>query len=111
LTLVSGDSLLPPQSDYVPVWGAECGHKGLGNKAFKPQKVLIPTYFEAVMVVIARRLEQGKINNLEQLGERYKLLIEDENFSGVAQKIRNLTSADNVRHRLKFASNYLGNLE
>ncbi|MEG4944581.1 IS1 family transposase, partial [Microcoleus sp. F4-D5] len=26
-TLVSGDSLLPPQSDYVPVWGAECGQK------------------------------------------------------------------------------------
>ena len=72
---------------------------------------MIPTYFEAVMVVIARRLEQGQINNLEQLGERYKSLIEDESFSGVAQKIRNLTSADNVRDRLKFASNYLGDLE
>ena len=94
---------------FIPT--IEVIHKGLGNKAFKPQKILIPTYFEAVMVVIARRLEQGQINNLEQLGERYKSLIEDESFSGVAQKIRNLTSADNVRDRLKFASNYLGDLE
>lgn len=94
---------------FIPT--IELLYECLGNKAFKPQKILMPTYFEAVMVVIARRLEQGKINNLEQLGERYKSLIEDENFSGVAQKIRNLTSADNVRDRLKFASNYLGDLE
>ena len=86
-------------------------HKGLGNKAFKPQKILIPTYFEAVMVVTARRLEQGKINNFEQLGERYKSLTEDDNFTGVAQKVRNLTSQENVMKRLEIASYHLGNLE
>jgi uncharacterized protein with ParB-like and HNH nuclease domain len=47
---------------FIPT--IEVIHKGLGNKAFKPQKLLIPTYFEAVMVVTARRLKQGKINNL-----------------------------------------------
>ncbi|MBD1885657.1 DUF262 domain-containing protein [Microcoleus vaginatus] len=94
---------------FIPT--IEVLHKGLGNKAFKPQKLFIPTYFEAVMVVTARRLQQGKINNLEQMGERYQSLIEDNNFSGVAQKVRNLTSQENVRERLKIASYYLGNLE
>ncbi|MEG3956141.1 DUF262 domain-containing protein [Microcoleus sp. herbarium2] len=94
---------------FIPT--IEVIHKGLGNKAFKPQKLLIPTYFEAVMIVTARRLEQGKINNLEQLGERYKSLTEDDNFTGAAQKVRNLTSQDNVRKRLEIASYYLGNLE
>ena len=94
---------------FIPT--IEVIYKGLGNKAFKPQKVLIPTYFESVMVVTARRLEQGKINNLEQLGERYLSLTEDDNFSGVAQKVRNLTSQENVRKRLEIASYYLGNLE
>ncbi|MEG4075930.1 DUF262 domain-containing protein [Microcoleus sp. Pol14C2] len=94
---------------FIPT--IEVLHKSLGNKAFKPQKLLIPTYFEAVMVVTARRLEQGKINNLEQLGERYTSLTEDDNFSGVAQKVRNLTSLENVRKRLEVASYYLGNLE
>lgn len=94
---------------FIPT--IELLYECLGNKAFKPQKLLIPTYFEAVMVVTARRLEQGNINNWEQLEERYKSLIEDDGFSGVAQKIRNLTSEDNVRRRLEIASNYLGNLE
>lgn len=94
---------------FIPT--IEVLQKGLGNKAFKPQKLFIPTYFEAVMVVTARRLQQGKINNLEQMGERYQSLIEDNNFSGVAQKVRNLTSQENVRERLKIASYYLGNLE
>ncbi|MEG5044658.1 DUF262 domain-containing protein [Microcoleus sp. B4-C1] len=94
---------------FIPT--IELLHKGLGNKAFKPQKLLIPTYFEAVMVVTARRLEQGQINNLEQLGERYKSLTEDNNFSGVAQKVRNLTSLENVMKRLEIASYYLANLE
>ncbi|MEG3989800.1 DUF262 domain-containing protein [Microcoleus sp. S28C3] len=94
---------------FIPT--IEVLHKGLGNKAFKPQKLLIPTYFEAVMVVTARRLEKGKINNIEQLGERYKSLIEDNNFSGVAQKVRNLTSQENVMKRLEITSYYLGNLE
>lgn len=94
---------------FIPT--IEVLHKGLGNKAFKPQKLFIPTYFEAVMVVTACRLQQGKINNLEQMGERYQSLIEDNNFSGVAQKVRNLTSQENVRERLKIASYYLGNLE
>lgn len=94
---------------FIPT--IEVLHKGLGNKAFKPQKLFIPTYFEALMVVTGRRLQQGKINNLEQMGERYQSLIEDNNFSGVAQKVRNLTSQENVRERLKIASYYLGNLE
>ncbi|WP_445240468.1 GmrSD restriction endonuclease domain-containing protein [Microcoleus vaginatus] len=94
---------------FIPT--IEVIQKGIGNKAFKPQKLFIPTYFEAVMVVTARRLQQGKINNLEQLGERYKSLIEDNNFSGVAQKVRNLTSLENVMKRLEIASYHLGNLE
>ncbi|MEG4805040.1 DUF262 domain-containing protein [Microcoleus sp. ARI1-B5] len=94
---------------FIPT--IELLHKCLGNKAFKPQKILIPTYFEAVMLVTARRLEQGHINNLEQLEERYKSLIEDDGFSGVAQKIRNLTSEDNVRKRLEIVFNYFADLE
>ncbi|MEG4228518.1 DUF262 domain-containing protein [Microcoleus sp. N9_B2] len=94
---------------FIPT--IELLYECLGNKAFKPQKILMPTYFEAVMVVTARRLKQGKINNLEQLGERYKSLMEDDSFIGVAQKIRNLTSADNVRDRLEFAFYYLEDLE
>ena len=94
---------------FIPT--IELLHKCLGKKAFKPQKLLIPTYFEAVMVVTARRLEQGNIQNFEQLEARYKLLIEDEAFSGVSQKIRNLTSEDNVRKRLEIVSNYWADLE
>ena len=94
---------------FIPT--IELLHKCLGNKAFKPQKLLIPTYFEAVMVVTARRLEQGNIQNFEQLEERYKSLIEDEGFSGVSQKIRNLTSEDNFRRRLEIVSNYFADLE
>ena len=59
------------------------------------------------MVVTARRLEQGKINNLEQLRERYNSLTEDDNLDskfsrGKTESPYNINTEIQVIHYLIF---------
>lgn len=89
----------------------EVVHQGISNKAFHPQKVFSPTLFEAVMVGIARRLEQGAIKNFDELREWYNYLLNEEKFVAVSAKIRDLTSEHNIKERLRLGTEAFADLE
>jgi hypothetical protein len=94
---------------FIPAM--EVIHTCLDQKAFRPQKVFVPTFFEAVMVGIARRLEKGEIHNHDELGERYNRLVNDKTFLAVSVKIRDLTNEHNVKERLRMATEAFADLE
>lgn len=82
----------------------------LGKKAFRPQKLFAPTFYESVMVGLARRLERGEIYNQNELKERYNNLISDKNFLSIAEKIRDLTNEFNVKERMRMATEAFADL-
>lgn len=84
--------------------------KCLGNKAFRREKVFIPTFFEAVMVGMTKRLEKGTLQNVAQFQERYQHLVSDKNFLAVSVKIRDLTNEHNVKERLRLATEAFADL-
>jgi uncharacterized protein with ParB-like and HNH nuclease domain len=58
----------------------EIVYEALGNNAFKPIRGMNAAVFDAVMVGIARRLENGKIQNLEELRAQYQNILEDNDL-------------------------------
>ncbi|MFE1744505.1 DUF262 domain-containing protein [Coleofasciculus sp. H7-2] len=86
---------------FIPT--IEIIYKCVGNKAFRREKAFVPTWFEAVMVGTAKRLEKGTIQNIEEFQQIYQRLISDEEFLGVSVKIRDLTNEYNVKERLRLA--------
>jgi hypothetical protein len=85
--------------------------QGIGNKAFRRYKTFVPTFFESVMVSIARRLSKGDIDNFHELNKCYHQLLKDENFLKVSVKIRDLTNEYNVKERLRLATEAFNNLK
>ncbi len=55
-------------------------HKSLGNKAFRPIKVINAAVYDAVMVGVAFRLIKGEIKNFKDLNEKYDSLLVNPNF-------------------------------
>jgi uncharacterized protein with ParB-like and HNH nuclease domain len=82
----------------------------LGHKAFRPQKLFVTTFYEAVMVGLARRLEKGEIQNPEELKQRYEHLIHNPNFLGISKKRPDLTSEFNVKERMRMATETFADL-
>ncbi|HXM51597.1 MAG TPA: DUF262 domain-containing protein [Pyrinomonadaceae bacterium] len=59
---------------------------GIGEKAFRPIGSLNAAVFDSVMVGVARRLDQGKLDNYERLRQAYdKLLGDSEYLSLISQ--------------------------
>lgn len=85
--------------------------QGIGNTAFRRDKTFVPTFFESVMVSIARRLSKGDIENFHELNKCYDLLLKDEKFLNVSVKIRDLTNEYNVKERLRLATEAFNNLK
>lgn len=94
---------------FIPT--IELIYECLRQEAFRPQKVFIPTFFEAVMIGIARRQEKGRINNIKKVAERYKELVNSREFLDVSVKIRDLTNEYNMKERLRLATEAFADLE
>lgn len=87
----------------------EAVYRSLGNKAFRPKKELVAAIFDAVMVGLAKRLERGKINNLEEIREWYAYLLNDEDF--IAAYSTRTSDEGKVRLRLKLSTDAFESLE
>ncbi len=83
----------------------------IGNKAFKRDKGFVPTFFEAVMVGIAKRLELGDIENLDEFKKQYTNLVSNKTFLDVSVKIRDLTNEHNLKERLRMATETFADLQ
>lgn len=83
----------------------------IGDKAFKPKKVLNASVFDAIMVGITRRLEKGDINDCEQLLSSYTNLFENNNFLAVTVNTARTSEEESVRKRIEIASNAFAEIE
>lgn len=53
----------------------------LQKEAFRPKKQLNAAVFDAVMVGVARRMQRGRIKNIQVLRKKYKALVTDPTFT------------------------------
>ncbi len=81
----------------------ECIYKCFGKNVFKPQRGFNAAVFDAMMIGIGRRLEQGEIKDRKILVERYEELTKNEYFVAVTQKGEGTTSEKSVRSRICLA--------
>ena len=72
-----------------------------GEKSFRVTRALNAAVFDAVMVGIAKRLEQGPIRDLKELNSAYKRLLSNKSF--IAAYIRSTADEESVRTRLDLA--------
>jgi len=77
-------------------------HTYLGDDAFKPRRVLVAAIYDAVMVGIARRLQQGDINDNTRLKTKYSELLEDRDFNDFSTE--HTTDEVNVIGRIRLAT-------
>lgn len=74
----------------------------IGENAFKPKKALNAAFYDAVMVGIARRLQQGTIKRAGEVRDRYLRLLGDDKFVMATETAT--TDEENVRRRLDIAT-------
>jgi uncharacterized protein with ParB-like and HNH nuclease domain len=79
-------------------------HQSLGIQAFKQKRLINAAVFDAVMVGVARRLENGKIDSSETLKDRYQQLLNDEKFRRFTVDTARTTEEDAVNSRIEFAT-------
>jgi hypothetical protein len=79
----------------------EVVHRCLGKQAFRPKIALNAAVFDAVMVGVAYRLRKGSIQDCSGLLEKYRELLNDEQFAQTTQK--STTDEDRVNLRLRLA--------
>lgn len=84
-------------------------YESLGEMAFKPKQYLNAAVFDAVMVGIARRLEQGPIHNTESVRKKYRDLLRDEEFQQAYQK--STAQERSVHDRLHLATEAFAEVE
>lgn len=77
-------------------------HRSLGNRAFRPDKVLNAALFDAVMVGLARKIALGKFTNLEAVKNAYDTLLQDDEF--IALISQHTSDDSNVEQRLQKAT-------
>lgn len=80
-------------------------YEALGPRAFRPQNAINAAIYEAVMVAIARRLEEGPITEPESLKAAYDDLLDDTLFQDSTSR----ATADNaaVANRLERATTFI----
>lgn len=80
----------------------EVVYECFGPRAFKPARALNAAIFDSVMVGIARRLEQGSIQDKEELITNYQALLEDEKFINATG--RATADEESVSRRIELAT-------
>lgn len=83
----------------------------LGEKAFRPKKLLNATVFDSVMVGISCRLENGSITNEESVRLKYQALLENKDFLDVTTNTARTTEVSVVESRLEQAVSAFADVE
>ena len=76
----------------------------IGGKAFKPKRNLNAAVFDAVMIGIARRLENGEIKDIDSLSLKYEALLNDHDFQEVTTNTARTSEVGIVKERIKLAT-------
>lgn len=79
-------------------------YSSIGDKAFRPRRGLHAAVFDAVMVALAKRLDQKPVQDLIALKEAYTKLLNSEEFRQVSIDSRQMTNTENVRKRIELAT-------
>jgi hypothetical protein len=82
--------------------------KAFGEKAFKPKKALNAAVFDSVMVGMARRIQYGQIKNETAAYEKYRQLLENQDYISVTE--RATADRESVRRRLELATQAFENV-
>lgn len=85
-------------------------YKCLNNKAFKPKRGMNAAIFDAVMIGIARRLNNVAIQDCESLQVEYQALLRNENFRAVTVSTARTTEEENIKRRIEIVTNAFANL-
>ncbi|WP_409422738.1 DUF262 domain-containing protein [Pseudaeromonas sp. ZJS20] len=73
----------------------------IGEKLFRPSKNFNAAIFDAITFGLAKRLERGKINDLEKVKLIYEQLLDDEQFKVVSSS--STASSSNLRTRIEIS--------
>ncbi len=76
-------------------------HKSIGEKAFRPHKILNASVFDSVMVGLACRLERGEIKDYEVLPDQYERLLANPDF--IESTSKNTANEKKVQSRITLA--------
>jgi Protein of unknown function DUF262 len=79
-------------------------YASIGEKAFRPRRGLHAAVFDAVMVALAKRLDQNPVQDLVALKAAYEQLVASEEFRQVSIDSRQMTNTENVRKRIELAT-------
>lgn len=79
-------------------------YASIGEKAFRPRRGLHAAVFDAVMVALAKRLDQKPVQDFVALKEAYDQLLASEEFQQVSIYSRQMTNTENVRKRIELAT-------
>ncbi|MEA5418685.1 DUF262 domain-containing protein [Spirulina sp. CCNP1310] len=79
-------------------------YQAIGIKAFRPRRGLHAAVFDAVMVGVAHRLENGEIEQKSRLNHAYDELLQSEDFLASSINSRQMTNIKNVQARIYLAT-------
>jgi hypothetical protein len=79
-------------------------YSSIGERAFRPRRGLHAAVFDAVMVALAKRLDENPVQDLVALKEAYDKLLDSEEFRQVSIESGQMTSTENVRKRIELAT-------
>jgi hypothetical protein len=77
-------------------------HRCIGKSAFRPKRALNAPVYDAVMVGIAQRLEQGSVQDCSQLQAQYEALLVNPEFVRLYNS--GTTDEANIQQRLALAT-------
>lgn len=77
-------------------------YKAIGSNVFKPKRALKASVLDCVMVGVARRLEKGKISDLEALHKQYETLLTNSRFIDSTET--STSDEEKIRSRIALAS-------
>ena len=78
-------------------------YESMGNKSFRPVKAINAAVYDAVIVGIATRLSNGKIEDLEAIKEKYESLLSEPEFQEAYKT--NTSDEKVVKGRINLAIN------
>jgi hypothetical protein len=81
----------------------------LNGSAFRPERSLNAAVFDSVMVGTARRLQKGRIKDLDAFSKAYHKLLQDSEY--LAAVSRSTADEKNVAERLKKATSAMAGVE
>lgn len=83
--------------------------ESFGRDAFRPSRIVNAAVFDSVGVGLAKRLEQGKIKNIEDLKVRYQELLEDGDYKDAISAVT--SSEASVKKRISKAISVFSDVE